>query len=343
MNRSSVFFSPWAIIAALAIAILIPSCTSDRLRPDVSGVEVNLKTNRLDRDLFSGSTENFKELNADLLEKYGEFYALYLSEIIKIGDPDYPMIATNLEMFVNEANWRETQNQIDEIFPDMEPYNSGFELAFRYHRHHFPKEPIPEIIYYNSGFNVGVYPDTTFLGIGLEWFLGTENPVIQRLDPERFPQYFKDKLQPKYLVNNAVKGWMMVKHQHMVTKEDFMNLLMFHGKMMLMMDALFPDVADEIKINYSTENLEWCSKNEYNIWAHLVEEDLLYSTNPKYLAGFFNDGPFTPAFQNDSPGRVGVWVGWQVMRQYMDKNPDVSLQQMLREDNAQKILKHYKP
>lgn len=337
---SSVLFN---FCMAFAIAMLVPSCTSDRLQVDISGVEVSYQSKRLDQALFHAETKDYKALNSQLHNDFGEFYSIYVSEIINVGKPDFPMIATNLERFASEANWRETQDQIDKVFPDMAEYDEDFKRAFRYYRYHFPQGVVPEVVYYNSGFNVGVFPDEEFLGVGLEWFLGTENPVIQRLSPEEFPMYFKNKLRPEYLVNNAVKGWLMVKHQELVTKEELMTLMIFHGKMMYLMDALFPDVTDEVKINYSTEELAWCSKNEFNIWTYLVEEEMLYATKPKELAGFFSDGPFTPAFQHGSPARTGVWLGWQIIRQYMDKNPEVTLEQMLRENNPQKILKFYKP
>lgn len=298
---------------------------------------------RLDRDMFRASSDDFKALNEELSEKYGSFYRQYLSQVIGVGMPTDPMVSTHLRQFVTDPNWQETQDQIDEVFGDMDSYDRQIERAFRYYHFHFPKDTIPAVIYYNSGFNVGVYPTDQYLGVGLEWFLGTENPVIQRLAIDEFPQYIKAKLRPKYLVNNAVKGWLMVKNQELVQKENFINLMIFHGKILYLMDALFPEVSDEIKMNYSSEDLQWCDRNEYNIWAHLIDADVLYTSDPKNLAGFLSDGPFTAAFQQNSPARTGVWMGWQIMRQFMDKNPDITLQQMLAEKNNQKFLKFYKP
>jgi hypothetical protein len=340
-------FSRWGFLPLLwftcLIAIIMPSCDSGRLDADISGIELNLETTRFDRAVFHSQTDDFKTLNIQLSEEYGAFYSDYLYDIIKIGRPDDPMVHFKLEQFVTDYNWQQTQLQIDSVFKDMSEYNTALEKAFKYHRHYFPEDEIPSIIYYHSGFNVGVYPATNYLGIGLEWFLGTDNIIISRLDPERFPQYFKNKLRPDYLVNNAIKGWLLVKHQELVEKEDFMTMLMFHGKIMYLMDAHFPDVSDEVKINYTSAELDWCARNEYNIWAHLLENDMLYTSNAKALAGFFNDGPFTPDFQQASPSRTGVWLGWQIVRQYMEKNPEVTVPQLLREKNPQKILKFYKP
>ncbi len=344
MKIISVLFNPLLrrmFIGSLAVIVL--SCSSDPHDVDISDVQVDMTIRRLDQDLFHHSEDDFRALNAQLKEKYDTFYKDYLMDIIAVGRPNDPMVHVHLEQFVNDPNWQETQAQIDRVFPDLSDVNNSFERAFRYHRYHFPDQPIPDLVYYNSGFNIGVYPTDQVLGIGLEWFLGPESPVIQRLALESFPQYFKDKLRPEYLVNNSVKGWLLVKHQELLGKEELLNLMIFHGKILYLMDAMFPKVSDEIKMNYSTEELEWCRKNEYNIWAHLIDADLLYTSKPKDLAGFINDGPFTPAFQQGSPARTGMWLGWQIVRQYMDKNSDVSLKEMLQEDNPQKMLKYYKP
>lgn len=326
-----------------AVAIIVPSCTNNPHKVDVTKVNVDIKVNRLDRDLFRSGQNDFNKINNELSIKYGDFYKAYLTDIINIGRPTDPMISVQLEFFVNDATWQDTQQQIDKVFESHDQIKDELELAFRYHKYHFPEVEVPQIVFYNSGFNVGVYPMDQFLGVGLEWFLGADNPVIQRLAPESFPQYLKDKLDRKYLAVNAVKGWVMVKHQNQLQKEDIINMMIFHGKMMYLLDVLFPDVSDEIKMNYTADNLGWCTKNEYNVWTYLIEQNVLYSASPKEIAGFFNDGPFTTGLSQESPARVGIWLGWQAVRQYMKKNPEVSLDELLQEQNHQKILKYYKP
>lgn len=329
--------------ALFALAIIVSSCTNNPHKVDISKVNVDLKVSRLDQDLFHSDQQDFNKINQHLATEYGDFYEAYLVDIINIGRPTDPMIGVQLQFFVNDATWQDTQLQIDKVFESHKEIKEEFELAFRYHKYHFPDVETPQIVLYNSGFNVGVYPMDKFLGVGLEWFLGPDNEVIQRLAPESFPQYLKDKLHRKYLAVNSVKGWVMVKHQNQLMKEDIISLMIFHGKMMYLLDVLFPEVSDEIKINYTADNLGWCSKNEYNVWTYLVEQKVLYSSSPKEIAGFFNDGPFTAGLAQESPARIGIWMGWQAVRQYMKKNSEVSLKALLQEQNHQKILKYYKP
>jgi hypothetical protein len=51
-----------------------------------------------------------------------------------------------------------------------------------------------------------------------------------------------------------------------------------------------------------------------------------------------NDAPFTATISQESPGRLGTWVGWQIIKSYMDENTDVSLQQLMKTTDYQLIL-----
>jgi len=36
-------------------------------------------------------------------------------------------------------------------------------------------------------------------------------------------------------------------------------------------------------------------------------------------------------------------MGWQIVKMYMEKNPEVTIEELLKETNEGKILKAYKP
>jgi hypothetical protein len=112
------------------------------------------------------------------------------------------------------------------------------------------------------------------------------------------------------------------------------------------MDLVLPDVDDSLKIAYTSVQIEWCEKNEADIWKYFIDNNLLYSTNKMdFYRKYFSEAPFTSGFPQDSPGRIGVWLGWQMVRTYMQNNTEISLEKLLSQTDAQFILKHskYKP
>jgi uncharacterized protein YjaZ len=81
------------------------------------------------------------------------------------------------------------------------------------------------------------------------------------------------------------------------------------------------------------------------MWSYFIAQKLLYTTDQAEVMKFTTDGPFTSAFSKEAPPRVGYWLGRQIVKQYMNKNPKVTLQQLMNETDAQVILTKakYKP
>ena len=123
------------------------------------------------------------------------------------------------------------------------------------------------------------------------------------------------------------------------------NEMIRNGKILYIQDALQPSTSDSIKIAYPQKKLDWCYDNEANIWAYFIKNNLLYSSNFKITNKFLREGPFTSGFSDKSPARIGSWIGWQIIRSFMENNPDISIQKMLDISDSQKILSKskYKP
>ena len=117
------------------------------------------------------------------------------------------------------------------------------------------------------------------------------------------------------------------------------------GKMLYYLDAVLPGVQDTVKLCYSKKKLDWAVDNEKNIWAFLVHDELLYSTDFDTQSNLINDGPFTKGFSKESPSRLGIFIGWQIVKDFMANHSEVSLRQLMQTDDSQYILQQsrYKP
>ncbi|MBI9034992.1 MAG: hypothetical protein JEZ03_11035 [Bacteroidales bacterium] len=117
------------------------------------------------------------------------------------------------------------------------------------------------------------------------------------------------------------------------------------GKLIYFTDLMLPEYADSLKIKFPSTKLDWCNKNEKNIWAFIIENKLLYSTDPIVMRDLIDDAPFTKGFGEQSPGRIGVWLGWKIVSSYMNNHPDQHPSDLFSNQNSQEILKKslYKP
>ncbi len=110
------------------------------------------------------------------------------------------------------------------------------------------------------------------------------------------------------------------------------------GKLMYFVDALLPNAHDSVKIGYTAKQLDWCERNEAQMWSQLIEHKMLYSNNRMDIVRYTNDGPRTSGFPLESPGKTGVWIGWQIVREYMDKYPETTLPELMKNSDYQQIL-----
>jgi uncharacterized protein YjaZ len=107
-----------------------------------------------------------------------------------------------------------------------------------------------------------------------------------------------------------------------------------------------PDYSDAEKIGYTSQQDQWCNENESYIWRYFIDENLLYDSDSRLPNRFINLAPFSKFYleiDNDSPGRIGQWIGWQIVRSFMENN-EVSLNDMLKLDAKELFEKSkYKP
>lgn len=193
-----------------------------------------------------------------------------------------------------------------------------------------------------SGFNYPITTTDTTLGLSLDMYLGAQNKYYQML---QWPKYKVRYLSKEYLVADAMRWWIIHCFDKSEPINNLLNHMIFHGKMYYALDAVLPFTEDSIKIQYSGKQMEYIAQYKKNLWAHFTEKDRLYKNDLKELGPYVAEGPFTTVISKECPPRIATYIGWQIVRAYMDKNPDVTLQQLMEEKDAQKILtkSKYKP
>jgi hypothetical protein len=326
------------------VLILFVSCEQkNRLQIERPSSDIEIDIIHFDAILFNEDSiaraNELSQLNNEELQLYKEL----VEKIMRISAVDDPYMMQKFDSFLQEPHWRALQNDIDSVFYPFDTFDDIFLDALSYYQHYFPADTLPKLFTYNSGFNYGVYPDDNFIGIGLEWYVGSTNKIVKQLPYDAFPNYIKAHMEPQFMAVDAIKGWLLIKnYKDALSNASFLENMIFYGKVMYILDACFPYELDAIKIGYSPEEINWVTSNEENIWGTIVKEKLLFESNMKVMNQWFLDAPFTAGLPQESPGKVGVWLGWQMVKQYMDENENVSLQQ-LQDVKAESILKYYKP
>jgi gliding motility-associated lipoprotein GldB len=336
------YFSTLKHLITLVLSAAILSCGNNPLEIDVSTVNVDLKVKRFDQDLFqykNGITpENITELN----NKYGLFFQDFTQSVINIGSIKHEDINQRLNAFATDTYVNEVKTDVANVYLDFTTYENELENAFKHYNHYFPKKNIPEIITYISGFNYAITTDQTYLGIGLDMFLGSDYDAYAQLGLPKYKTAFMSK---EGLVAGAMLGWVATEFELKEKNADLLTEMVHQGKTLYLMDALMPKASNTVKINYNETQLKWCNNNAEPVWFYFIDNKLLYTKDTKEIIKYMGEAPFIQGFPEGSPGRIGHWIGWQIVKAYMDKNPTITVQQLMDNNNAQEILNKskYKP
>ncbi len=310
---------------------------------DTSNVAYEPVFSRLDREVFAIEPHDALDGHSKLSEKYGEVYSDYIEDIMRIGLTDNPMTASLLMRFTTDKPWLGLQEQVENAFPQMDAFEQELGEGMKRYAMHFNDRQLPQLVAYNSGFNVGIYPADAWLGIGLEWYAGSDHKWVKQLPPDLFPQYKRDKMQPEYLVPNALRGWLLFRFREMAGEEELLAEMIFAGKVAYITKALLQHNDERRVMNYTEAQLAWSREKEYDVWKSLIERDIIFTTDLMEINKLLNDGPFTPGMPQESPGGIGQWLGYRMVDAFMENNGDMGLAELMQLKDNRQILKQYKP
>ena len=330
------------LVVLILFVLSFSGCKYDPLDVDVSNVEMELEFQRLDQDLFALNPAA-GQTNTDVLyDNYGDFFVDYCEGVLRIGNPETEGFQYSVAQFITDESMKTLHEDVQFEYEDITPIEGQLTEAFRYFKYHFPDSIIPKIVFNISALNYAIIATPTKLGIGLDMFLGANYPIYPMVG---LPKYMYDNMKPEQVVPQAMKGWLQATYETDAKRETLLDYMIFEGKLLYVLDAVLRESGDSTKIGFSTDAMQWCAEYEPRIWAHLVDQELLYTTEYMNINKWINQAPFVAGIPKDSPGRLGQWVGWQIVRKYMQEKPETTLIQLITNQDSQYILAQskYKP
>jgi hypothetical protein len=343
------------ILLLLSVSFLISHCTSENdtkeAAIDIENIKFKLHFERFDNDIFQAKTaEEILKLEA----KYPDFYPVYMYQImgdITNGNRDPLKAASNwMQGFGTIADFGlGLKQRVDSIFPTLEPYKLELTKAMKRQLYYFPKDTIPTFVTFVSPlrYEFSNIEGCHMMGIGLDMFLGSDFGPYHFVNPDEFPNYRIRKLRPDYLLPNTIKAFCQTRMPELANQSRLIDDMIYEGKLLYWVNALIPETEDSLKLGYTPNQLKWAQQNESEVWAALVDTKVLYTTQPEEIKHYINEAPFTTAngFGMGTAPRIGAYVGWQIIKKYMSKNPKITLAQLLAEKDTDKILTQskYKP
>ena len=313
----------WAFLMILCVFF---SCdTQKKSTIDVSKISIDYKIKRFDVDFYKATKETLQNVKAAYPYLFPESFSDSIS-LAKIADKQ------EQELFA------ETQ-KVYKDFSDIEKQLTSF---FKHVKYYNPNFKAPDVVTIQSNIdyeNRVIYADSLLL-ISLDVFLGKNHSFYAD-----FPNYIKQNNTKEHLIV-AVAETFINQQIPTIINRSFIAKMVHEGKKIALLDWYLPTISEAEKMGYSQEKWQWAVENEAQIWAYFMEEKILFSTETNLNKRFLEEAPFSKFYReqdNLSPGKIGVWLGWQIVQSYLKHN-DVSLQEFLKIDETELFNKSkYKP
>lgn len=324
------------LILGIFLFVVLFSCNNNRLKVDTSGSNKNIEVIRFDKELFSLPLNDTLNELLELRENHPDFFDLFTYKIIRIGGIDEVNFSGIMAQFRTDTMILSVEKLVRNEFSDFHKIENELNKAFKYYQFHFPDKELPAIYTYISGFNQSVVTAENIIGISLDKFLGRDCSYYPKLNT--VPQYKIRNMHKKKIVSDVAYAWGITEFDETNKATNLLGNMIHQGKLMYFVDALLPQMNDTLKIGYTEKQLEWCEMNEAQMWLKIVEDKMLYSNKRMDIIRYINDGPYTNGFPLESPAKTGVWIGWQIVRKYMNEHPEISLAELMSNTDYQGIL-----
>lgn len=309
-----------------SILWLLLACKEEsKIDKEVAVIPVEFNIERFDQVFYESKPGDLKKIKT----KYPFFFPPGNADSVWLEKLKDPLL-------------RELYSEVQKKYGNLDQLHTELEDFFARVQYYFPKYKTPRVITLINEVDTeakAIYVDSLAL-ISLDCYLGEKHRFYTD-----FPEYQRIRFNSNEMLPDLAASFAQQKVPAPFDR-TLLSGMIYYGKILYMEDVLLPEFSDASKIGYSENQVAWCKENESQMWSYFIENNLLFDTNQKNEFRFIAEAPFSKFYldiDNESPGRVGQWIGWQIVKSYMENN-NVSLHDMLAMD-AKTIFERskYKP
>lgn len=300
------------ILFFLVCISMIFSCKNDnKLESDIAKINTDVHIERFDLLFGKVTYQSLPDLKSAYPFMFSEKYqdSFWISKI-------------------SDTLQKHLFNEVEKEFLNIGDTQLEIESLFNHLKYNFPDFYPPRVISTTSDvdYRNRVIVTDTIAVIALDNYLGTNHEFY-----ENIPKYLREDLKKERIVIDLAIAY-AEKYIYQPQNKSFLDEMIYFGKQLYFTDVVIPFKTEASRIGYTQEQLDWAIANESYVWRYFVERELLFSTDTKLSGRFITPAPFSKFYLEDidseSPGRLGQYMGWQIVRAYMERNDD-SLKEML--------------
>jgi hypothetical protein len=315
--------------------VFLFSCHNEKNKPDVSDIKVDFNIERFEQSFFKIDTNNLVAGLTQVRQQFPAFYPTYVNDILHL-----PSLGAGSPVSIDALDackqiiggYAAINDSIQKKYSNLNWLKNELTTGFKYVKYYYPAYKIPNVITFIGTFDApGIILTQQYLGIGLHQYAG-KNFSVYKDQPlqEMYPEYISRRFDKEYMATNSLKAIVDDVYPDNSVGRSLIEQMVEKGKQWYLLDKFLPDTEDSLKTGYTKKQLDWVNQNEGNIWGYITSNTDIYTIDPSIIQDYIGEGPFTRGMPPEfAPGNIGQWVGWQIVKKYAEKNPRLSVQQVL--------------
>ncbi len=329
----------------ITICVLaLTSCKKGRtyFPDDIKAVQLEIV--RFDSAFIHADTTRMRQEIALWSKQYPDFMPIFTEDILGFDASDTDNLAQVIPQFLSDTlyHFKQTNAQVDSIFADFIGIFEPAEMAFARLRYLYPNLQVPKIYTFVSGFNASLFflPNDD-IALGLDMYLGSDYPYYNQV----VYRYQMLTMRPECIPIDVVSAVLFKNIPQVSRQGRLLDNMLYRGRVMYLLAQLFPQEPTYEIMGYTKEQWDWAEKYERDIWNLMVSNKVLFETNRLLLSSYLNDGPFCNEISQDCPSRIGTWIGWRIVEQYMNRSKNTTLQELMLISDSEMLLEEsrYRP
>ena len=299
-----------------------------------------LKIQRFDKDFHSYLANPTEEQYTILRTKYPNFLKAFGVVTVNLQDEelDNPVLFKHLmEPYFSNAALSKIYADALTLFSDLSTYELELTKANDLIKTYFIGKELPGLSIHVSGFKANTIVLDSIISVSTDKYLGKDYSGYKTF----FESYQTIQMQPKYIVRDFLKAWLMSEFRETNQRKNLLSEVIYQGKILYALNELLPEWDESDILGYTEQQQEWCEEHAKDIWKMTIDHNYLFNSDSQVIQKYMEDAPYTAIISAESPGRVGLWLGLQIIKNYA-KNTGHDLQSILLENNNQLLLKSAK-
>lgn len=318
------------------------SCSkTNRFQGKYAALQDSVRIQRFDLDFIGLDTLNTTQALQVLSNKYPAFYPFFIRNILGLEISDTTGNGHKIAAFLQNSTQKKVHQDIINSIADLSQQEKTLQKAFSALHFYFPEKAFPDVYAMVTGFNLQFATDEGVIAVGSDFYLGADYPVYKDVTYDYMIKSFRLEQFESDLIQQLLYNWFPVDRSSMTLLDN----MLYEGKIMYLKEVALSDFTEERLMGYSIEENEWFKKHGKAILAMIFEKKYLYSTDFKLINEMIQPAPFCSPVSQESPGRLGIRLGWEIIRSYMENNKEISLQELMYNQKYQAIFEksYYRP